>query len=531
MREQFVEDDAQRIDVGRHRHGLSLELLGGRVAGGQCRAALSGQGCLAHPRVRNEVSDAEVEQGGATGLVDQDVRRLQIAMDHEQRMCGAHRLQHLKNELDALAHAEAAPVRPAVDVFAMHELQHHVGLVQVGDSRVEQLRDARPAQAREDRPFASEALLCGGVEEAVAQQLDGRFALEPAIVSTGSPHTAHAAFADQVDQGPGAESVAGGCTDRHQVGSGRPRHEVGGARVVSRTQQGAEFVGCVRVGVRHRVEMPLPLLRIEREQFIHLRAQHGPTGRVDGEHGARRCSRALRHCGAATRSRLPLERVPQRARVDEYTGSVEDAADPESSPSVASPRPRAATPPSPREWFEAPLSRAAPAGPWRIVPPPGDDAGRDHASARSLARDGRTPRSSSRRREELVSYAGRVMRGIVIDHLRHKAAARHGGKVDFVPYDTLADLRTMGRQRGAAPRRQPARPGGGRPAPGRACRVALLRRSHFRRDRRVARHLDAHGAARLGEGSDPVVRRLASLTRTARYELDRGPSPPRCFGG
>ena len=44
---------------------------------------------------------------------------------------------------------------------------------------------------------------------------------------------------------------------------------------------------------------------------------------------------------------------------------------------------------------------------------------------------------------ELVAYAGRVIRGIVIDHIRAKRAERHGGAVEFVPYDTLADLRAM----------------------------------------------------------------------------------------
>ena len=43
----------------------------------------------------------------------------------------------------------------------------------------------------------------------------------------------------------------------------------------------------------------------------------------------------------------------------------------------------------------------------------------------------------------LVSYAGRVMRGIVIDHVRANHAMRHGGDIEFVAYDTLADLRSM----------------------------------------------------------------------------------------
>ena len=44
---------------------------------------------------------------------------------------------------------------------------------------------------------------------------------------------------------------------------------------------------------------------------------------------------------------------------------------------------------------------------------------------------------------EMVSYAGRVMRGIVIDHIRSRHASRHGGEFEFVPYETLHDLRAM----------------------------------------------------------------------------------------
>lgn len=44
---------------------------------------------------------------------------------------------------------------------------------------------------------------------------------------------------------------------------------------------------------------------------------------------------------------------------------------------------------------------------------------------------------------ELVAYSGRVMRGIVIDHIRERRAIKHGGEYEFVPYDTLHDLSVM----------------------------------------------------------------------------------------
>jgi RNA polymerase sigma factor (TIGR02999 family) len=44
---------------------------------------------------------------------------------------------------------------------------------------------------------------------------------------------------------------------------------------------------------------------------------------------------------------------------------------------------------------------------------------------------------------ELVAYAGRTMRGIVIDHIRARSADKRGGGADDAVYETLADLRSM----------------------------------------------------------------------------------------
>ncbi len=44
---------------------------------------------------------------------------------------------------------------------------------------------------------------------------------------------------------------------------------------------------------------------------------------------------------------------------------------------------------------------------------------------------------------ELVAYAGRVMRSLVIDHIRSRRAAKRGGEYQFVPYDTLHELQAM----------------------------------------------------------------------------------------
>lgn len=55
--------------------------------------------------------------------------------------------------------------------------------------------------------------------------------------------------------------------------------------------------------------------------------------------------------------------------------------------------------------------------------------------------DGRALEFSSQ--PELVSYAARVMRGIVIDHIRQRRSQRHGGDLQFVTMNTLAELKAM----------------------------------------------------------------------------------------
>lgn len=44
---------------------------------------------------------------------------------------------------------------------------------------------------------------------------------------------------------------------------------------------------------------------------------------------------------------------------------------------------------------------------------------------------------------ELIAYAGRAMRGIVIDHIRSRMSDKRGGGVANLPYETLIDLNSL----------------------------------------------------------------------------------------
>jgi RNA polymerase sigma factor (TIGR02999 family) len=46
--------------------------------------------------------------------------------------------------------------------------------------------------------------------------------------------------------------------------------------------------------------------------------------------------------------------------------------------------------------------------------------------------------------DDLIRYAARVMRGIVIDHIRQRASLKRGGEFNIIPYRTFDDLRALG---------------------------------------------------------------------------------------
>jgi RNA polymerase sigma factor (TIGR02999 family) len=45
--------------------------------------------------------------------------------------------------------------------------------------------------------------------------------------------------------------------------------------------------------------------------------------------------------------------------------------------------------------------------------------------------------------QDLVRYAGRVMRGIVIDHIRARASLKRGGHLELLHFETLSELQAM----------------------------------------------------------------------------------------
>jgi hypothetical protein len=77
----------------------------------------------------------------------------------------------------------------AVDGLAVHQLQHQVGLAAGGDAGVEQPRDVRVRQPRQDAAFALEALAGLGAVKPPVHQLDGGLAFVAAVAAPRQPHS------------------------------------------------------------------------------------------------------------------------------------------------------------------------------------------------------------------------------------------------------------------------------------------------------------------------------------------------------
>ncbi len=140
-------------------------------------------------------------------------------MQHEVAVRELHRAADLRDQAHARTQVEPLPVaglgeRGAIDV--LHREPRHAG---VGEAAVDEVRDVRMAQPRQDLALAQEALVQG--RAAAAHQLQ-RDLLRDVVDPLGQVHRAHAALAEQAQDAVAAgDDRAGrqpGVDRRHAVG-------------------------------------------------------------------------------------------------------------------------------------------------------------------------------------------------------------------------------------------------------------------------------------------------------------------------
>ena len=115
--QQFVEHDGERVDVARHAQRLAADLLGRGVVARVGAADELRQRRLAGPLPRfviQQLGHTEVEQPHLAVGGDEDVARLEVAMDDQPRVRMCDRLGNLQEQAQALRHGQR--VRGAVGV-------------------------------------------------------------------------------------------------------------------------------------------------------------------------------------------------------------------------------------------------------------------------------------------------------------------------------------------------------------------------------------------------------------------------------
>ena len=232
--EHLEEDDPDRVDVGRRRDLHPLRLLGAEVLGGAHHRA--GPGDLGAAGA----GDAEVGDPDPPVAVDQDVHRLQVAVDDpvlvRERGGGEHLARHLDRLLDLEPLVDQLAQRGALD-----QLHRDVVAVLVG-AAVEDADDVLVLQPRRRRRLAAEPLDELGVAgEVLVQELERDVAAELGVA--GAPDVGHAAGAEPALQPVAAVDRDSGF-ELHPLFSSLV-HDGGGDRAGDRRRRSSPAQGSV----------------------------------------------------------------------------------------------------------------------------------------------------------------------------------------------------------------------------------------------------------------------------------------------
>ena len=219
--EQLVQHHAQRVHVGRRRHGRALHLLGRGIGGRHHGAARLGEGGVVESVLAagQHLGDAKVEQLHLSGAGDQDVRRLEVAVHDEPAVRVLDGVAHRADERDALLDRAGVRVAVPVERHAVDVLHGEERLAVVGEAAVEQAGDVRVVQAGKDLALALEALDDRPRRGAPSDELEGNPLLELSIRPLGEEDGAHPATAQRPQDAVRPDALALGRQDagRQQV--------------------------------------------------------------------------------------------------------------------------------------------------------------------------------------------------------------------------------------------------------------------------------------------------------------------------
>ena len=229
-RQKLVGHDAEAVHVARRADSLSPDLLGAGVVGREDAPRRLRQCSMRLRVVLDQLGDSEVEQPDLALLRDQDVRGLEVAVNHRAGMGERHGVGHLEQQPKAARQARHVLAAMLVDRQALDVLQCQERLAVRGDTGVVETGDARVLQRREDVPLARETLRKGTAGLADRRQLERNLAIQLPVGPLGPPDLAHAARTEPAEQAIRADGVARGAAGSIDRGLGaRKGREIGAA--------------------------------------------------------------------------------------------------------------------------------------------------------------------------------------------------------------------------------------------------------------------------------------------------------------
>ena len=214
-RQQLVEDHSQRVDVAAGVEvGRRPRLLRAHVLRGAEDDPLE-----RHPHTafrpagiaRQRLGDAEVDHprhGPAVDLGDQDVGRLEVAVEDRLLVGMVHRVADRHEQLEPLAQAQPVAVAVVGDGHAAHQLHDEVRSAVVGGPRIEHAGDVRVLHECQRPPLALEAPDDLLAVHSRLDHLEGHLTPDR-LGLRGAPHAAEAAVAQHLEQGVGTDGVPG----------------------------------------------------------------------------------------------------------------------------------------------------------------------------------------------------------------------------------------------------------------------------------------------------------------------------------
>jgi hypothetical protein len=272
--QQHIQKHAELIHVGGGRRELAEKLLRRSVFGREHDLIdeRARRFITIRPLSADQLGDAEIKQLDCAVASDEHVRRLEVAMHDQVAMRMRDRQHRIHEQSNPCLDVEVVRIAVPVDAIAIDVLQDQELLAVGSRAGIEQPRDVRMRQARQQPAFATKALAEFFLRDGAVQELDRALRFEAPVAAARKPHFAHAATAEQALDRVAADARAfeRRAREGRQIREWGVLEELAGVECFALGQQLAQNPGDAGLRRRQLAEPMLALARREIERSIKI---------------------------------------------------------------------------------------------------------------------------------------------------------------------------------------------------------------------------------------------------------------------